>query len=57
MVAHDTAERCEHADGNMAISILYSHLSNNHLCGRKNRMVQRDSLHVGVEPFDVSLVV
>jgi hypothetical protein len=48
MVAHETAERCEHAGGTMAVSILYSHLRNHHLCGRKNGMVQLDSVNVGV---------
>ena len=53
VVTRDPAWRCEHDACNIAVfertllSILHSQSRKNHLFGRKNRMVQPDSLNVG----------
>ena len=52
LVTRDSAWRCEHDGCNIAVftrtllSILHSQSRKNHLFGRKNRMVQPDSLNV-----------
>jgi hypothetical protein len=53
VVPRDSAWRCEHDGWNIAVfkrtllSILLSQSSKHHLFGRKNRLVQPDSLNVG----------
>src|SRR5690242_4900410 len=57
VVTRDAAWRCEHAGCNIAVfkrtllSILHSQASKNHFFGRKNRMVQPDSLNAGCNGY------
>jgi hypothetical protein len=63
VVTRDSAWRWEHDDCNIAVfkrillSILHSQSRKNHLFGRKNRMVQPDSLNVGYTSPPVRLLL